>query len=165
MKSIWKLLSAAAGIAVVALVVGCTGPSTPPKGGTTAAAAEDHEHGPHDGVIVEWGDEEYHVEFTPDHDKQEAKVYIYGPDHKNFKPAPIKADKVRLTIKDPKIEVELKPEKQAGDPEGTASVFVGKHEKLAVKKEYEGTISAEFGGKQYNGDFKEEADHDHKHKK
>jgi hypothetical protein len=35
-----------------------------------------------------------------------------------------------------------------------------------VEQEFAGTLSAEFGGKQYSGDFKEEPDgHDHPHKK
>lgn len=83
-------------------------------------------------------------------------------------PAPIKADKVLLSIKKPPFQVELKPQRQKDDPEGTASVFVGKDDRFAVEQEFAGTLSAEFGGKQYAGDFEEEAgthDHPHPHKK
>jgi hypothetical protein len=65
-----------------------------------------------------------------------------------------------LSIKSPAFQVELKPLKQAGDPEGSASAFSGKHEKLGKEQEFEGTVSVEIDGKPYAGDFKEVA-HDH----
>ncbi len=67
-----------------------------------------------------------------------------------------------LSIKDPTFQVELKPEPQNGDPTGTASCFVGKHEKLGVVQEFAGTITGEVNGKSYAGDFKEDhAGHSH----
>ncbi len=128
---------------------------------TRETAAHGHVHeGPHHGAIAEWGDAEYHAEFTVNHAKKEARVYILGPDSR--KPAPIKAGKVLLSIKEPPFQVELKPEPQEGDPAGTASCFVGQNEKLGVVQEFAGTISAEVNNKPYVGDFKEEpAGHDH----
>lgn len=79
-------------------------------------------------------------------------VYILGKDAKT--PAPIKADKVLLTVKKPSLQLDLKPQKQKDDPEGTASVFVGTHDNFAKEEKLEGSLSAEFGGKQYAGDFK-----------
>ena len=87
------------------------------------------------------------------------KVYILGPDAK--KATPIKGDKVKLSVKKPAFQVEPKPEKQASDPEGMASAFVGKDDRFGVEQKFEGTVSAEVGGKQYAGDFKEKDDHDH----
>ena len=125
-----------------------------------AQQGDDHaQAGPHGGVLAEWGDDEYHAEFIVDHEKKEARVYVLGKDAKT--PAPIKAKSVLLSVKRPPFQIELKPEKQKGDPDGTASVFVGTHEHLAKERDYEGTLSAEFDGKQYSGDFK---GHGHSHK-
>jgi hypothetical protein len=117
---------------------------------------EEHSEGPHKGAIAEWGEEEFHAEFTVDPKTKTARVYILGPDAKNWKAAPIKADKVTLSVTKPTaFQVELKPEKQSGDPEGTASVFVGTHDGLGKDEKFEGTLSAKVGDKPpYSGDFK-----------
>lgn len=125
---------------------------------------EEHAHeGPHKGAIAEWGEEEYHAEFTVDHKTKTVKVYVLGKDVKT--PAPIKTGKVKLSVKKPAFQIDLKAEKQKDDPEGTASVFTGTDDRFGVEQEFEGTLSAEFGGKQYAGDFKEKGEHDHKDKK
>ncbi len=156
-------------------VAGCNPGGTPAAKDTKDAKAggkkdakkvdkHDHPHeGPHEGALAEWGEEEFHVEFTVDHKKQEARVYVLGPDSK--KAAPIKSAKIMLSIKDPLIQIELKPEPQKDDPAGSASVFVGKHEKLAVEREFVGTLSGEVNGKQFAGDFKEDEHAGHKDKK
>src|SRR5262249_552953 len=99
-------------------------------------------------------DGKYHVEFTVNHEKQEATVYVLGGNART--PAPIKADRLLLKIKEPAFEVELKPVAEAKDPEGTSSRFVGKHAKLGKEQEFEGSIEGEVGGKTYSGTFKEE---------
>lgn len=176
MTSIGKWMAGTMVLAALALLTGCPSPDAGKDKGKGKAAdkavkgdkekdkdKEEHAHeGPHKGAIAEWGNEEYHAEFTVDHKAKSVKVYILGPDVK--KPAPIKTDKVMLSIKKPAFQVELKADKQGGDPEGTASVFVGKDDRFGVEQEFEGTISAEVGGKQYAGDFKAKDD-DHKDKK
>ena len=54
------------------------------------------------------------------------------------------------------MQVILKAMPQEGDPEGTASRFVGNHESLGVVQEYEGTITGVVDGTPYSGNFKEE---------
>ncbi|MFO0840927.1 MAG: efflux RND transporter permease subunit [Gemmataceae bacterium] len=171
MTSICKWAAVATVLAALGLVAGC-GEGAKDKGKPADKAAkgdkdkggkEEHaSEGPHKGALAEWGNEEYHAEFTVDHKTKSVKVYILGPDAKTTKP--IKADKVTLSIKKPAFQVELKADKQPGDPEGTASAFAGKDDRFGVEQEFEGTISAEVGGKQYAGDFKEKDDHDHKKK-
>lgn len=51
-----------------------------------------------------------------------------------------------------------------GEAEGTASRFVGNHEKLGVVQEFAGSISGEVEGTPYVGEFQEEPHGDHKHK-
>lgn len=130
--------------------------------GTTHAdhGEEGHAHGPgpHDGTVADWGGGKYHVEFTVDHDKQEATVYVLGTDEKT--PTPIDSEEITLTINEPSLTTALKPSPQEGDPEGKASRFVGNHEGLGVVREYEGSMSAVVDGTPYSGKFKEEA-HDH----
>jgi hypothetical protein len=154
-----------------AFVVGCGSstpePTTPPASQTgTPPQAESEEHhghgaGPHEGTLADWGGGKYHVEFTVDHDKQEATVYILGDDEKT--PAPIPTAEIQLTITDPAMQVALKAAAQEGDPEGSASRFVGNHESLGVVQEYAGTISGVVDDTPYSGDFKEEPHGAHEH--
>ena len=121
-----------------------------------AAASQEHTHGagPHGGVVIDWGGGAYHVEFTVDHDKQEAKVYILGSDEKT--PAPIKTETVLLSINEPQFQVDLAAQPLEGEAEGMSSRFVGTHESLGIVKEFSGTISGEVEGTPYADDFHEE---------
>lgn len=175
MKRLHPLLALSAAACLVGFV-GCKQQSATPTAGTTppAQTSEDdhgHEHadgeevhsiaghahgaGPHGGTIVDWGGGKYHVEFTVDHDKQEGTAHILGGDEKT--PTPIKAEEIQLIIKDPAMEVTLKAAPQEGDPEGTASRYVGNHEKLGVVQEYSGTITGVIDDTPYSGDFAEVA--------
>ncbi len=160
----------------MSLIGGCQEPAAPesavPSGAASDATEHGHEHGegehkhahshgagPHDGTLADWGGGKYHVEFTVDHDKQEATVYILGSDEKS--PAPVKTDRISLTIDDPELQTDLLPVPLEGETDGLSSRFTGRHEKLGIVREFSGAISAEIEGTPYTGDFKEEA-HDHK---
>ena len=117
-----------------------------------------HGEGPHGGTLTDWGGGAYHVEFTVDHDKKQATVYIVGGDGKS--PEPISAESINLSIADPEIEVELMADPVESDPEGKSSRFAGVHDNLGIVQEYAGTVSGEVEGTPYTGDFKEEP-HDH----
>lgn len=132
---------------------GCGGKKDGPTTGKPGEDTHDHDGpGPHGGLIIEFG--KYHAEFKPDHAKKEATVWLLKGDAKTA--ARVKVDKLRLVVKntDPKIDVELLP--TDADADGTASVFVGKHDGFAVEKEYQGTLSAKIDGKPVSEDFKEE---------
>ena len=59
----------------------------------TAAKTEDHpDRGPHGGALAEWGEEEYHAEFTADHANKQATIYILDGTAK--KAAPVAAENV-----------------------------------------------------------------------
>src|SRR5439155_4553629 len=117
-----------------------------------------HGAGPHGGAVADWGGGKYHIEFKPDHDKKEAHVWVLGSDAKKPAPVKVKDGLLKASVKGVKtkdaFEMVLKAEPQKGDPEGTASVFVGKHDKLGVEQEFEGTVIGEIDGKKYAGDFK-----------
>lgn len=129
--------------------------------GTEHAAHDGHAAGPHGGTVVDWGGGEYHVEFTVDHDKQEATVYILGSDEKS--PVLVDAKSIDLSISDPVMQVTLAAAPQEGDPAGETSRFVGTHEKFSVVKEYSGTIVGVIDGTPFSGDFEEEAHDDGGH--
>jgi hypothetical protein len=149
-------------------VLGC-GQQTPPvpaptPSASSAPAAEQHAHGagPHGGTITDWGGGAYHVEFTVDHDKKEATVYILGGDEKTA--APINAQSIHLTINDPMTELDLAAKPLEGEAGGASSRFVGTHDNLGIVREFAGAITGEIEGTPYTGDFKEEphgADHKH----
>lgn len=124
------------------------------------AHGDGHTHGagPHDGTVADWGGGKFHVEFTVDHDKKEAVVYILGDDEKTA--VPISTKTVTLAIEDPQFQVELAADPQEGDGEGKSSRFRGNHESLGIVKEYKGTMSGVVDGTPYSGGFEEEA-HDH----
>lgn len=151
------------GLALLILpaALGCSG-GTPPAGpaatpAKTASTAEEHHHGsgPHGGTVADWGGGTYHVEFTVDHDKKESTVYVLGSDGKSL--APIKADKLLLSIDEPTFQVDLLAQPQPGEAAGTSSRFGGKHDNLGIVREFSGTIGGDIGGTPYAGDFKETA--------
>ena len=169
-----KHLMLALALATLISSVGCEQPK-PPTDSTAAGGDHGHDHahggaghshghgaGPHEGTLADWGGGKYHVEFTVDHDKKEATVYILGGDEKT--PAPIKTDKVLLSIKQPVFEVELAAKPLDGETDGKASRFIGTHDSLGVVQEFAGTISSEIEGTPYAGDFAEEAHVGHEHK-
>jgi hypothetical protein len=123
---------------------------------------EAHAHpseGPHGGALIEWGEEDYHLEFTVDHKNQEAIVYILDDTARRAKP--IQASELTLTIKQsPPATVKLVARPEKDDTTGASSRFAGKHELFAGEQKLEGEIKGEVDGKPYVGDFKEKA---HKH--
>lgn len=146
---------------VALLAFGCGQPpaSEPAADATPAAEHAGHSHtaGPHGGTIADWGGGKYHVEFTVDHDAQQATVYILGDDASTL--APITAETLLLNIEDPQVQVPLTPMPDGGQ-KGSASRFVGKHESLGTVREFAGSISGEIDGTPYVGDFSE---HGHSH--
>lgn len=152
------------------LALGCGDQPAPAPNSTPAAASTpaQHEHGhkhaghgagPHQGTVADWGGGKYHVEFTVDHNKREATVYVLGDDEKTA--SPIKTNTILLSINAPPFQVELAAAPLEGEPEGTASRFIGKHENLGKVQDFAGSISGEVEGTPYVGDFKEEPHSDH----
>jgi hypothetical protein len=131
--------------------------------GSARAEEKGHGHGagPHDGTLTDWGGGAYHVEFTVDHGKKEATVYIIGSDEKS--PSPIKAQTIQLFIDDPETELDLVAKPLPGEAAGLSSRFVGSHATIGIVKEFSGTISGVVEGTPYTGDFKEEPHGAHGH--
>ncbi|HEX4609565.1 MAG TPA: hypothetical protein VH092_15305 [Urbifossiella sp.] len=160
----WKAL--ACGVLGCALVFGCGAPPEATKADKTKKDdGDDHDHGPgpHKGTVIELGD--YHGEFTVDHGKKEATVYILDG-KRGKKDEPVAAGKLTLSITTPPaFQVEMKAAPQAGDPAGKASRFVAVHDNFGKEQEFAGTVTLVVGDKPYSGDFKEKPEHDHDHDK
>jgi hypothetical protein len=139
-------------------LLGCSEkPAPAPATTAPPAAAGGHSHGagPHGGAIADWGGGAYHVEFTVDHDKKEATVFVLGSDGNTSKS--IKTDKITLSIDDPAFQVDLAAQPQDGDAEGESSRFIGQHDNLGIVREFSGSIAGELDGTPYAADFAEEA--------
>lgn len=149
------LVAAILGLGLV-WATGCEAKKETPKPGEKAKPDDhdDHGPGPHGGVIIELG--KYHGEFKPDHAKKEATVWLLKGDAKT--PARVKVEKMRLVVTNtkPEIQIDLAPTDAA--PDGTASVFVGKHDGFGVEMEYKGTVTVTIDGKPYSGDFEEKTE-------
>src|SRR5581483_9461426 len=82
-----------------------------PPGAANKPAAHVQEHadaGPPGGALADWGDERYHAEFTVDHGKRQATVYILDGSAKRA--APIDAETITLSLANvqPPVQVTLK---------------------------------------------------------
>jgi hypothetical protein len=156
---------AALGSAGLLLTAGCVRqPGATQQPPAKKSHVHDHpDEGPHGGALAEWGNEKYHAEFTVDHAKKQATVYLLDGSAK--KAAPIAADTIALTLTNvkPPVRMALKAEPQEGDPKGQASRFTGTQEELGQKMEFKGEISGTVAGTPYAGTF-EEKDHDHEKK-
>jgi hypothetical protein len=148
------------GAAVLAVAAGCSNPTggspkggdKPPGKGDDKEPEHDHLPGPHGGTVLDFG--KWHAELCTDRGKAQATVYVLGSDEKT--PAPIKAEKLLLSVKEPAFQVELKAAPQDGDPAGAASRFVGTHDYVGKGQDLAGTLSGVVDGKPYAGDFKQE---------
>lgn len=123
---------------------------------TAGSARADHE-GPHKGIVVEWGEEEYHPEIVVDAKTGTVTVYVYGgeDDLKKAKFKPIDAKTLTLSLKgEPATTLKLEAAPETGDPKGSSSKFVGKSDVLKKETKWAGTLSGKVGTKPYTGDFK-----------
>jgi hypothetical protein len=177
----FSILSA---VALCAATVGCQGnsPTTQKESQPSKAAnkAHDHDHGdhdhpsegPHHGVLVELGNEEYHAELV--HDDASGLVTVYLLDSHAEKAVTTAAAEVVINLKhgDKPEQFKLSAQPEDGNPAGQSSRFslsskdliehlhdVGAAARLNVmiaEMPYSGVIPAE--GHDHAG-------HDHEHAK
>ncbi len=169
-------VSCGAILTATCVAVGCGQPPSPPQAPAAATKPneKDHDHphgqdghhdhgaGPHGGTLADWGGGKYHVEFTVDHDKKEAVIYVLGKDEKTAAPIITSEGTLLLTIKEPAFQVRLVARPLEGETDiGLSSCYVGTHESLGIVREFSGTISGDVEGVPYAGEFAEQP-HDHK---
>lgn len=137
------------GLALVGLIGGLAAP---------AVRADDHK-GPHGGIVVEWGEEEYHPEIVVDAKAGTVTVYVYGT-HDDLHKKKLKAiDSKSLTLvlktSPAATTVKLEPAPEKDDPKGSSTKFTAKHDVFTKDMKWEGTISGKVGTKPYSGDVKQ----------
>lgn len=145
-------------VAIVLAVAGCgkSGDKTDSKTEPEKKGAHPS-HGPHDGGLVELGDEEYHAEII--NDEKTHTVTIYVLDGTAKKAVPIDAKEVLINLKhDGKPEqFKLPAVPDTGDPEGKSSRFQLKHKELVHDLGHDGAepkLTVRIKGNSYTGDIK-----------
>ncbi len=152
---------------------GCAEPAVPPLQNTKAekTVKDEHDHahahvhlGPHEGRLVEVGDEEYHLEWV--HDDATGKLTLYVIDAAAKTNVPIAAAEIEINVKigDGVNTYKLKAVNPTGDPAKTAqfeTVDKALVEGLkAAGEAAEVKSSLEITGKLYHVEFKNE-NHEH----
>ncbi|MCA9112573.1 MAG: hypothetical protein KDA52_21650 [Planctomycetaceae bacterium] len=144
--------------------------SSPPPATTDSHAGHDHDehahpsHGPHDGDLVELGDEEYHAEVV--HDDAAGSVTVYILNGEATEQVPIAATEVTINAKhdgSPE-QFQLLASPDVNDPEGKCSRFISNDPDLAARlddPEADPRLVLSIDGKSYRGEVAH--DHDHAH--
>lgn len=124
-----------------------------------------HEHGPHDGELVELGEEEYHAEFVFDHDNEKISLYLLGADAKT--PILIDAKEIGLEVpgqEGPKTYV-LAAAPLDGEAEGRSSRFESTEEELVDLFSHDAKVVGKFqvtiDGKTFSGEVRNAHAHAH----
>lgn len=158
--------------AVFVVASGCSQDSPAPHstgGDHPSTHVEDsgHDHastGPHDGQIIELGNEVYHGELV--HDEKAGTVTIYLLDGSAKNAVSIEAAEVTINLKHAGKgkQFKLPAQPQEADPAGKSSRFASDDKELSEELDEEGATArlvVEIEGKSYTG--KLEHDHDHEH--
>jgi hypothetical protein len=141
--------------AVFPLLLGCQGSKDEPVDtGPEPAPAAHAEHGPHDGDLIELGEEEFHGELV--HDDAAGKVTIYILDGAAVKDVPIDAKEVTINVthEGTPTQFVLAAEPQETDGEGLSSRFSSTDKELAEHLDHEGdeaSLAVTIMGKPYTG--------------
>jgi len=123
-------------------------------------------HGPHDGHIIELGNEEYHAELV--HDDAAHKVTVYILDGGLENAVPIEAESITINLKvdgAPK-QFTLAAAPLDGEADGKSSRFEIENEELLHELEEEGSepeLAFSFGDQSFRGAIEMGHDHDHDH--
>lgn len=148
--------------------IGCSSgdTTTAPATKTSHVRADHPEKGPHQGALIELGDEEYHAELV--HDEKQDTVTIYILDSAATDAVPIEMDTITIHVrgKGGSQKFPLKADRIDGEPEGTSSRFSSSDEKLhqAIDaKGAEARLQLTINGQSYSGDLPHDHGHSHKH--
>lgn len=163
-------LTALLGLTLATLGCGGAAPQSgalttpPPPTVSSEAGHDDHGHshdehghpteGPHHGVLVELGKEEYHGEIT--HDDKEGIVTVYLLDGSAKKAASTAAKEVTINVKhgDKPEQFKLPAAPQADDAQGTSSRFELRDKELVEHLDEKGataTLQVTIGEAAFSG--------------
>lgn len=119
--------------------------------------AKEHEHqgeGPHHGILVEWGEDQYHAEVVFNHADKEVVVYLLDGEAKaapTLEPAKISNITVNINNVTPPFAIELAYDSKKSNAKGMA--FEGRDDRLAKATTIQGSVSGKVAGTPFTGDF------------
>ena len=144
---------------MLALVVACKDDSSKTGAPAKPAEAHAHVHGPHEGEILELGEEEGHLEMIHDGTGGNLTVYVFGKDLKT--PVAIEAPTILVQTKDGAKDVtkEFKLVPLGDAPGGKSDAWKGSNPALATEP-LNGRIRVNIGGKDFQSPL-EMPGHDH----
>ena len=120
--------------------------------------AHSHDHGPHNGELIELGEEEYHAEVVFDEESEKIIVFLLGPDAKKAVAIDAKELSVEMPGKDAPTAHALVATPQEGDEEGKSSRFETKNADLFDAFHHNskavGKFKVSLGGKEFSGEIK-----------
>jgi len=166
MKREQTILTLMLAAAVALWVGGCNrsaNHSETPKGGESGEHDhEHHHHGPHNGHMMEIGEEEYHAEWTHD---ESGKVTFYILDSEAKKDVPVSADEIVIDVKIGDKEPATFKLAAVDPMDGKSSTFETINKQLlgvleALSPGVKATLHVNINGKQFDTPIKE---HEHGH--
>ncbi|TWU27484.1 hypothetical protein [Bythopirellula polymerisocia] len=166
---LFRMPTASASLAIYVLTLfGCSQPTelegpmlSAPAGSETVDAHPTE--GPHQGSLIELGEEAYHAEMI--HDEDAGSVTIYLLDSKAKINVPIEAAELTINLKQEGQSKQflLASFPDASDPSGKSSRFQSTDAELTEALDQEGTVAqlvVSIDGKQYRGTIQHEHDED-----
>jgi hypothetical protein len=138
-----------AGLVVAAALGLCGCPSGHQHDTGKAKGGEEEHESPHGGELFADPGHKYHAELKVDRAGKQATVWLLDGQAK--KNVPTKAKTVTVSVKDAAtVQIVLEPKPEDKDPAGSASRFVGTHDRLGEPLDLEKVeIRAEVAGKPY----------------
>jgi hypothetical protein len=126
-----------------------------------------HSGGPHEGKLIELGDDEYHAELVHDDIVDTVTIYILDGEAKDAVPVEIAELTVEALVDGKPVNFTLPAIPQASDPKGTASRFQVTDKTLSdnlTGDKAKVGLNVTIKGKSYDGKLDHEhGDHDHEH--
>ncbi|MDB5390315.1 MAG: hypothetical protein JWM11_5961 [Planctomycetaceae bacterium] len=122
------------------------------------------DHGPHDGALIELGEEEYHGEIVVDDDKDLVTIYVLDDKAKAAVLTDAKDVAINLKHAGKGVQYKLKAQPQKGEPEGKSSRYSLKSHDLIHALEHKDSspmLRLTIKGKTYTGKIDPQV-HDHK---
>lgn len=166
MKGLCTLLS----VVMTLWLAGCGSAADSPAATASPAADAGHEHdhphhGPHDGDLMELGNDEYHAEIV---DSEDGMVSVYILDSTARTTVPIEAQELTVNVvhEGQPEQFALAAAPDSGDAEGRSSRFVSGDTQLAKHLDEAGTevkVTVTIGGKSYSGRITHDHGLDHGH--
>jgi hypothetical protein len=143
-------------------MAGC---STKPAAQPSQPAADHaHVHGPHDGELIELGDEEYHAELVHDPQANTVTVYLLDKDAAGAATTTEPEITITITLAGAATPFKLAAKPLESEPAGQSSRFVSTDPNLGLALDNEAAkreLTAKIGPKSHTAQFEHFEEHHH----